>query len=214
VVSPDLKKCIAGQCRKLNVACWDLTGSAVDFLAKVAGLQVESDSRKLHPVDGFYCGRINAVSFALEHDDGLGLDTLADADVVLVGVSRTGKTPTSLFLAMQGFRVANVSLAKGVAAPAQLSAINPRKIVGLVIDSRQLTEIRGRRGHAWRMAQTEYTEPGAVLEEVEWSRRVFTKLHCAVLDVTDQAIEETAARIVDMLNLSEPSNHRAIQELS
>jgi regulator of PEP synthase PpsR (kinase-PPPase family) len=213
VVSADLKREISRQCKKLNLPCWDLTGSTVEFLAKAAKLTPESDFEKLHPVDGAYCGRINALGFALEHDDGLGLETLNEADIVLVGVSRTGKTPTSMFLAMQGFRAANVSLAVGVDVPRQLFGIDPKKVIGLVIDPVQLAEIRTRRQRAWRMSQTGYNEPQEVAREIAWSRRRFSELRCAVLDVTDQAIEETAARIVDMLGLHVPSNQGATEEL-
>jgi len=214
VVSSRIKKLIAGRCDELDIPCCDLTGPAVEFLAKAAALELKSDRQKLHPVDGVYCGRINAMTFALEHDDGLGLDTLGDADVVLVGVSRTGKTPTSMLLAMQGFRVANVSLAISVAPPRKLFSLDPRKIVGLVIDPGQLAEIRTRRQSAWRMNQTGYNEPREVAQEIEWSRQVFAKLRCPVLEVTDQAIEETAARIVDMLGLPDPSSQTAAQELA
>jgi [pyruvate, water dikinase]-phosphate phosphotransferase / [pyruvate, water dikinase] kinase len=214
VVSPELKKKITDRCNQMNVPCWDLTGSAVDFLAKAADLSPHHDPQNLHRVDSFYNGRINAVTFALEHDDGLGLDTISMADVVLVGVSRTGKTPTSMFLAMQGFRVANVSLALGIAPPNELRALDPKKIIGLVIDPGQLAEIRTRRQTGWRMNRTGYNEPREVAKEVEWSRRILAELHCTVLDVTDQAIEETAARIVDLLGLPDPSSHAAEEELS
>ncbi len=214
VIAPELKRQISALCEKLHVPCWDLTGSAVGFLAKAAKLEPQSDSQRLHPVDGAYCGRINAMAFTLEHDDGLGLDTLAEADIVLAGVSRTGKTPTSMLLAIQGFRAANVALAMGVTPPRELFALNSQKIIGLVIDPGQLAEIRTRRQTAWRMTQTGYNEPREVAKEIEWSRQVFANLRCPVLDVTDQAIEETAARIVDLLGIPEPSVRTQGQELT
>ena len=145
------------------------------------------------------------MSFTLEHDDGLGQDNLEEADVVLAGVSRTGKTPTSIYLAMLGFRVANISLAAQVEPPRQLLGLAPGKTVGLIIDPRRLAEIRTRRQTAWHMTQTNYNDPHGVQAEVEWSRRLFAKLRCPILDVTDQAIEETAARVLDLLGLSQPS---------
>ena len=111
-------------------------------------------------------------------------------------------------------RVANVSLAQGVAVPQELYALAPRKTVGLLIDPRQLAEIRTRRQTAWRMNQTTYNEPREVARELQWSRQVFAELHCVTLDVSDQAIEETAARIVDRLGLPEPVNQATGQELS
>jgi hypothetical protein len=214
VVSPDIKHEIAGWCLEIGSPCFDLTGPVVDFLAAASHIGPKSDPRNLHPVDEVYCGRINAMSFALEHDDGLGLDSLGEADIILVGVSRTGKTPTSMYLAMQGFRVANVSLAVQVEVPPQLSQVSSKKLVGLIIDPGQLAEIRTRRQTGWRMSQTRYNEPMEVQREIEWSRRQFARLHCPVLDVTDQAIEETAARIVDVLGLTEPVHCAAAEELS
>jgi hypothetical protein len=205
VVSPELKNEITARCRRLDVACCDLTGSTMEFLAKAARVEPLRDPRRLHRVDNAYCGRINAMSFTLEHDDGLGLDTLASADIVLAGVSRTGKTPTSIYLAMLGYRVANVSLAMQVEPPRPLLDLPPGKAVGLIIDPRQLAEIRTRRQTGWHMTQTSYNDPRRVQEEVEWSRRLFARLHMPILEVTDQAIEETAARILDLLALSQPS---------
>jgi regulator of PEP synthase PpsR (kinase-PPPase family) len=153
-------------------------------------------------VDAAYTRRVKAVEFALEHDDGLGLDTLHEADVVLVGVSRTSKTPTCMYLAQQGYKAANVSLASGVEPPAQLMALPKGKVAALAIDPRQLAEIRSRRQTAWKMADTSYNLPGAVAAEVAWSRRLFARAGWAVFDVTDQAIEETAARVVDRLGLN------------
>ena len=120
VVSRDLKIEIAGRSQKAGSPCCDLTGPAVEFLAGASHIQSTVDPRRLHRIDSTYCERINAMSFTLEHDDGLGQDSLGDADIVLVGVSRTGKTPTSIYLAMLGFRVANVSLATQVEPPSQL----------------------------------------------------------------------------------------------
>jgi len=205
VVSPELKLEIETRCGKLDTECCDLTGSTMEFLATAARVEPLQDHRRLHRVDDSYCGRINAMSFTLEHDDGLGQDNLEEADVVLAGVSRTGKTPTSIYLAMLGFRVANISLAAQVEPPRQLLGLAPGKTVGLIIDPRRLAEIRTRRQTAWHMTQTNYNDPHGVQAEVEWSRRLFAKLRCPILDVTDQAIEETAARVLDLLGLSQPS---------
>jgi regulator of PEP synthase PpsR (kinase-PPPase family) len=204
VVSSKTKRQITDHCRKQKMPCYDLTGPAVDFLAAVSKIAPNSDENRLHPIDAVYCDRINAMTYTVEHDDGLGLDTLGSADIVLAGVSRTGKTPTSVYLAMQGYRVANVSLAIEVAPPPELLALRPGSTVGLILDPMRLVEIRTRRQTAWNMAQTPYSEMERVEEEVAWSRKLFAKLRCPVLDVTDQAIEETAARLLDLLHLSQP----------
>jgi [pyruvate, water dikinase]-phosphate phosphotransferase / [pyruvate, water dikinase] kinase len=207
VVSERLKRRIARRCRQRGVPCTDLTGPAVKFLASASHIKPLHREQPLHPVDLLYCDRISAMDFTLAHDDSLGMERLADADIVLVGVSRTGKTPTSVYLAMQGFRVANISLSNGVPVPQELLNLTTKKIVGLVIDAERLTEIRTRRQLAWNMSSTAYNDRDAVEEEVRWCRRVFAQLSCPVLDVTNRAIEETAARILEVLGLSEPIHH-------
>jgi regulator of PEP synthase PpsR (kinase-PPPase family) len=205
VVSQELKSKIASYCQRMEIPCCDMTGSLVDFLSVASRTEPICDQNRLHRVDRVYYDRINAMSFTLEHDDGLGLDSLGAADIVLAGISRTGKTPTSVYLAMQGYRVANVSLAIEAPVPPQLMNLSRGKTVGLVIDAAHLAEIRARRQTAWQMAHTPYCDPQHVEEEIEWSRRIFGELHCPVLDVTDQAIEETAARVLDLLGMTEPA---------
>jgi regulator of PEP synthase PpsR (kinase-PPPase family) len=205
IVSPQLKLELSQRCEQMNVACYDLTGPTVEFLARAAGIQPLSDEQLLHRVDPVYVGRINAMSFTLEHDDGLGMENLGEADVVLAGVSRTGKTPTSVYLAMQGYRVANVALAAEAPVPPQLRQLPRRKAVGLIIEPAHLADIRGRRERAWNMAPSPYSDVRRVRQEIEWSRRLFRELNMPVLDVTEQAIEETAARVLDLLGLTEPA---------
>ncbi len=199
VVSEPAKRLISDRCNEWGVACCDLTGPFVQFLSAAAGVRAVPDADKLHRIDDRYRERIRAIDFTLEHDDGLGLDTLHEADVVLTGVSRTGKTPTAIYLAQQGLKVANVSLAMELDPPAQLLALPPNKVIGLVVTPAQLTSIRSRRQTGWRMNLTSYSEPEHVAQEVNWSKRLFARRGWAVLDVTDRAIEETAARITELL---------------
>jgi regulator of PEP synthase PpsR (kinase-PPPase family) len=201
VVSGEFKEQITAMCRSLKIPHFDMTGGAVGFLADVAGVAPRSDLASLHAVDAAYERRIEALEYTLSHDDGLGLSTLAEADVVLAGVSRTGKTPTSIYLAQQGYRVANVSLAVEVTPPPELLGLAGKKVVGLVIDPQQLTMIRARREADWQMERTSYGEPGHVVREMNWARQLFRRQAWPVLDVTDQAVEETAARIVHLLRL-------------
>jgi regulator of PEP synthase PpsR (kinase-PPPase family) len=200
VVSPKLKHAIEQHCRKLQAQCWDVTGPTASFLAGIAGVPAGVDPQRLHRVDDeAYVRRIEAIEFTMEHDDGLGLATLAEADVVLVGVSRTSKTPTCMYLAQQGLKAANVSLAKGVEPPVEVFALPPRKVIGLLIDPDRLTEIRSSRQAAWHMAGTAYNQRQAVQDEVDWSRRLFARSGWSTIDVTDQAVEETAGRILHMV---------------
>jgi regulator of PEP synthase PpsR (kinase-PPPase family) len=204
LIDPALKRRVARRCAALRLPACDLTGDFVHVLSEASGVTARPDVSRLHDVGEAYRRRVKAVEFALEHDDGLGLDTLHEADLVLSGVSRTSKTPTCMYLAQQGYKVANVSLAMRVEPPAQLLDLPKRKVAALVIDPGQLAEIRTRRQTAWHMADTAYNLPGSVEAEVAWSRRLFARAGWMVFDVTNQAIEETAARIVDRLGLAAP----------
>jgi len=200
LVSAELKGIVERRCAEIGVPCCDLTGRFIAFLSAVSGTAPTYDRGLLHNVAEAYHRRVEALEFTLAHDDGLGLDTLADADVVLTGVSRTSKTPTSIYLAQQGYRVANVSLAMAVDPPAQLLALPKGKVVAVAINPRRLTEIRARRQQAaWRMERTGYSDPKQVAGEVIWSRRLFDRQGWPVLDITDQAIEETAACVVELV---------------
>ncbi len=205
VVSREAKERIEGFCRERDMPCSDLTGGFLDFLARSSGVEPLSDWRRLHRVDEAYQRRIEAVEFVMTHDDGLGLETLQDADIVLTGVSRTSKTPTSIYLAQQGFKVGNVALANAIDPPRELLALTKKKVVGLVIDASQLSEIRTRRQTEWNMPTTRYNQRESVEEEIRWSRRLFQRQGWHVLDVTDRAIEETAARVLQLLGLSHAS---------
>jgi regulator of PEP synthase PpsR (kinase-PPPase family) len=204
MVAENLKEKIASFCRTTRLPHYDLTGGVVEFLSCATGVKPRSDVASLHRIDAGYKRRVGALEFTLDHDDGLGLATLADADIVLVGVSRTGKTPTSIYLAQQGYRVANVSLAIESPPPPQLFTLNAKKVVGLVINPQQLVLIRARRESDWLMSRTSYGEPANVVREVAWARQMFARQGWPILDVTDQAIEETAARIVSLLGLAGP----------
>jgi regulator of PEP synthase PpsR (kinase-PPPase family) len=201
VISEQAKHRIADFCRQRRVPCKDLTGGFVEFLAQTSGLTPGADPEQIHRVDEAYHRRIRAVEFTLAHDDGLGLESIGDADLVLCGVSRTSKTPTSIYLSQLGYRVANVSLAMGVEPPQELMRLPRGRVVGLIIDPHRLVEIRRRRNAEWSMGPNQYDNEDAVAEEIKWSRRLFGRQGWPVIDVTNNAIEETAARVLDLLKL-------------
>jgi regulator of PEP synthase PpsR (kinase-PPPase family) len=205
VVSPESKRVIADTCAALKLPACDLTGGFVDFLAKHSGIRPDADVKRIHDISDEYHRRIKAVEFTLEHADGLGLETIDEADIVLVGVSRTSKTPTSVYLGQQGYKVANVSLAMVVEPPRQLLELRRKTVVGLLIDPFRLKEIRTNRQAAWHMSQTSYSDLEAVRDEVNWSRRLFLKQGWPTLDVTSRAVEESAAKILEILKPPRPS---------
>jgi regulator of PEP synthase PpsR (kinase-PPPase family) len=160
-----------------------------------------------HALDAEYFARIEAMDFAMAHDDGQQLANLDKADVVLVGVSRTSKTPTSLYLANRGIRCANVPIVPGVPLPVELDDLAHPLVVGLTNDPSSLVHVRLNRLRMLNeRRETTYVDPDAVKAEVAAARRLFSQRGWPVLDVTRRSIEETAAAVLELYN-----DHRARQ---
>ncbi|MEM1398429.1 MAG: kinase/pyrophosphorylase, partial [Pseudomonadota bacterium] len=148
-----------------------------------------------------YFSRMEAMDFALAHDDGQGAGDYHRADVIVVGVSRTSKTPVTLYLANRGILAANIPFVPGVPMPRELDEIKKPLIVGLTKDAEQLIQIRrSRLSFLQQTEKTHYVDPEMVREELKEARRLFSKNSWPVIDVSRRAIEETAAEIVGMLN--------------
>ena len=150
------------------------------------------------PLDSAYFRRMAAIEFAVKFDDGIG-GGLRDADVVLVGVSRTSKTPLSMYLGNMGYKTANVPLVKGIEPPRELFEVDTAKIVGLTIDAHRLAEIRQARVRQMRANPKAYAELVEIYDELEHAAAVHRKLGCPVLDITEQSIEETASRVIKLV---------------
>jgi regulator of PEP synthase PpsR (kinase-PPPase family) len=156
----------------------------------------------LHQVDTEYFKRVEAVNFTVKQDDGQELRHLYRADMVLVGVSRTSKTPLSIYLAHKGYKVANVPLVKGIEPPRELFEIDQKKVVGLLIDARRLVELRSARLRNLRQnPRGSYADFEVVEDELEWCRRIYrNNAQWQVIDVTNKSVEESAAEILRRVN--------------
>lgn len=183
-----------------NFPFYDLTGNVVAFLEKASGLDARPNAEALHELNRDYDKRINALDFAVEHDDGLREKTLQDADIVLVGVSRTSKTPTSIYLAHKGYRVANVPIVPDMPAPDLAQEDLEGRVVGLTIQPERLAAIRKLRAEHDGIPGTEYTSLEAICRELDIANRLFLRLHCPVIDVTNHAVEETGALVLKALH--------------
>ena len=147
------------------------------------------------PLNSAYFKRMEAIEFAVRYDDGVA-HGLHDADVVLVGVSRTSKTPLSIYLGYLGHKAANVPVVKGIAPPADLFTVDQRKIVGLTIDPNRLVEIRRARARTMGARSRQYAELMEIYEELEQAENLHRRLSCPVVDVSELSIEETAHRVL------------------
>jgi regulator of PEP synthase PpsR (kinase-PPPase family) len=183
LVDTNLRDALEAACRKLRVPFHAVLDPVLSALSRYLHQTAAHLPGRQHALDAEYFGRIEAMDFAMAHDDGQQLHNLDKADVVLVGVSRTSKTPTSLYLANRGIRVANVPIVPGVKLPDELDHVRLNRL-------RMLNEKR----------QTTYVDPDAVKAEVTAARRLFSQRGWPVLDVTRRSIEETAAAILDLYN--------------
>jgi regulator of PEP synthase PpsR (kinase-PPPase family) len=139
-----------------------------------------------------------AIEFAVRYDDGMG-EGLHEADIVLVGVSRTSKTPLSMYLGYMGYKTANVPIVKGIALPPALFEIDQTKVVGLTIDAERLAEIRQQRARRLGGDNRRYAELLEVYEELEEAAAVHRRLGCPVIEISELSIEETAARVIRLI---------------
>ncbi len=150
-------------------------------------------------LDDQYFRRISAIEFAVRYDDGVGRG-LEEADIVLVGVSRTSKTPLSMYLGYLGYKTANVPIVNGIAPPKELKEIDPTKIVGLTIGAERLAEIRQARARTLGgSSHGNYAGLAAIYEELEEAERVHRRLGCPVIDMSELSIEETATRVIRLV---------------
>jgi regulator of PEP synthase PpsR (kinase-PPPase family) len=197
LVEPEMRDCMRMLCRRAKLHYCDLLGHPIDAVARVSGVAARMTPGSRPPLNQAYFKRMEAIEFAVKFDDGVGRG-LHDADVVLVGVSRTSKTPLSIYLGYLGHKTANVPIVKGIEPPKELFEIDVTKVVGLTIDPSRLMDIRRARvRHMGTGARNrQYAELNEIYEELEEASAVHRRLGCPVIDISDLSIEETAHRIL------------------
>jgi hypothetical protein len=198
IVKPELRDALRDFCRRAHVHYCDILGPPLNSIAKVTGRPAVMAPGIRHPLDSTYFRRMKAIEFAVKYDDGIG-GGLHEADVVLVGVSRTSKTPLSMYLGYMGYKTANVPIVLGLEPPKELFEIDPARIVGLSIDAARLVEIRQERVRQMRASPKAYAELLEIYEELEQADAIHRRLGCPVIDITEQSIEETASRVVKLV---------------
>ena len=194
LVEPELRTAMHELCRRGKVHYCDLLQRPLDAVAKVSGRVARMEAGARPRLDEQYFRRIAAIEFAVRQDDGLGRH-LNRADVVLCGVSRTSKTPLSIYLGYLGWRAANVPLVKGIEPPAELFEVERARVVGLTIAAERLAEIRSERV-AQMGGDRSYASLEEIYDDLDHAAAVQRRLGCPVLDVTELSIEEIALRII------------------
>ncbi len=198
LVEPELRELMRALCKRYRLHYCDLLGHPIEAVARVSGSPATHRPGARTVLDSSYFKRIAAIEFAVRYDDGAGAQQLQEADIVLVGVSRSSKTPLSMYLAYLGYKTANVPIVKGIEPPKELAKLDPAKVVGLTIDAEALAAIRGERARGMG-GGGRYADLAEIYDELEYAAAVHKRLGCPVIEVSNLAIEETARRIVRLV---------------
>lgn len=201
LADPSLKAAVTLACARRRMRCCDVTGPTVQFLEAAGGVQAASRPKPVHTVDASYMGRMSALEFAMQHDDNRRLERLAEAEIVLVGISRVSKSPNALFMAYRGFRVANVAIVPSEGLPRPLARHRRRNVVALTIQPKRLAEIRDKRFEGWRLDGMDYADLTSVIHEVRDAETIYRRRRWPIIDTTDRTVEETSARTLRALRL-------------
>ena len=199
IVNDEMRDKILAECRSRGIPAVSVLDPVVNLLGRVLGQTTQNLPGGQRRLNMAYFDRIAAVDFAVSHDDGMNMGQLEQADILLVGVSRTSKTPTSMYLAHRGYKVANYALVPQVPFPLHhLDGLN-LLVVGLTNDPKRLSQIR--RTRQMTMADTDnvtYVDVDQITEEVRHGRRLFSEQNWPVIDVTRRSVEETAAAVIQL----------------
>jgi regulator of PEP synthase PpsR (kinase-PPPase family) len=202
IVETKLAKYISFKSEENNVPCFGILGNLILSFSKLLNQKAIHKPSAQHVLDADYYKRIEAIQFTMSHDDGKKVDDINDADVVLLGVSRTSKTPTSIYLANRGYKTVNVPLVLDQKIPEDLYSNITSCIVGLVADPERLSDIRRNRVAIMQDQNLkEYTDLEFIKKEVENSKKLFKKNSWPIIDVTRRSVEETAASILKIIEI-------------
>lgn len=192
-------KKIRDACTEAGVPAVDVLGPAVKALSEYTGLEPSLQPGLIRMMDARYFKKIEAIEFSVKFDDGKDPRGVLEADIVLIGISRTSKTPISMFLATKGYKVANIPLVPEAPVPKELDMIPSSKIIGLKIDCELLLKIRQERLLTMGVSgKSDYADMLRIYEELEYSEQVMRKIGCRRINVSNKAIEENAAKILEI----------------
>jgi regulator of PEP synthase PpsR (kinase-PPPase family) len=197
LVDGHLRSKLIETARSRNVVAIDLMGPLLSHLSQVLSLEPAGQPGLYHKLREDYFSRVEAIEFAVAHDDGKGAGSLNQAEIVLLGPSRVGKTPLSMYLSVRGWKVANVPLVKGIPPPEELFQVDRKRVVGLILDPGQLVAHRQRRqGRLGLLSNSEYLDPFKIQQEIEEAERIYRRGGFRVVNTTDRPIEESAEAII------------------
>jgi regulator of PEP synthase PpsR (kinase-PPPase family) len=198
IVDSNLAKFLANKSDERKIPCFGVLGNLILSFSKLLNQQASHVPSGQHALNEEYYERIEAIQFTMNHDDGNMVEELDKSDLILLGVSRTSKTPTSIYLANKGFKTSNIPLVNENSIPESLKK-NPKMacVIGLTTEAERLVDIRKNRMMTLKEREnTSYTDIQKIKEEVEGAKKTFTKYKWPTIDVTRKSVEETAASII------------------
>jgi len=199
LVNPELRSKLQSACRRLQIPCVSVLQPIMAAFGGYLKSEIHAHPGRQHALDSGYYARIAAMDYAMTHDDGQATWNLDEADVVIVGVSRTSKTPTCIYLANRGIKAANIPIVLGVDLPHEVFEVRNPLVVGLIKDPRSLIQVRRNRLRMLNEGEeTDYTNPETVAEEVKFAQRLYAQQGWPIIDITRRSIEETAAAIIQL----------------
>jgi regulator of PEP synthase PpsR (kinase-PPPase family) len=201
LVNPEIRTRLEAECDILGLPAVSALDEVTDAFEQSLGQQAQGRPGRQHAMDAAYFARVEAIQFTIAHDDGVGWEDWEQADVVLAGVSRTSKTPTSIYLANRGYKTANIPIVIESPPPPALFGLRQPLVVGLTTAPERLIQVRRNRLISLNQApETAYVDQEKVTREVQFARRMFADNGWPVIDVTRRSIEETAAAVINLLN--------------
>jgi [pyruvate, water dikinase]-phosphate phosphotransferase / [pyruvate, water dikinase] kinase len=201
LVNPEMRRTLENKCRASGLPVLAPLDLVTNQLSEILGQAAQARPGGQHMLDAAYFARVEAIQFTITHDDGLNWENWEQADIILAGVSRTSKTPTSIYLANRGYRTANIPLVIESPPPSALYALKNPLVVGLITSAERLIQVRRNRLLSLNQApETDYVDQVAVAREIGFARRIFADNGWPVIDMTRKSIEEAAAAIINLVN--------------
>jgi hypothetical protein len=209
IMKDDLVEELRKACHDIQVPCIPVLSHIIAEFSNYLRENVSQMVGRQHLLDNQYFSRVDAISYTITHDDGQSTWDLYEADVVIIGVSRTSKSPTSIYLSCRGFKVANIPFVSFETMPSTLYDLKSPLIVGLVINPEKLIQIRQTRlTSIGSEFSNEYIDLDSIKKEINESRKLFAKLDCPIIDVTKRSVEETSAKIIQLLQDKRLKEHK------
>ncbi|WP_455479412.1 pyruvate, water dikinase regulatory protein [Bartonella sp. B23] len=200
IIDKKIRLLLRRGCEKINVPCIDILHPVLDAFQSYLGTPTNLRASAQHDLNADYFRRIDALDFTIEHDDGQYSSDLSSADVILVGISRTSKTPTSIYLANRGIKTANIPLIPGIDLPEAILEAKNALTIGLIASAERISHIRQNRDLGECCAIESYTDRISIAEELTYAKRICERFGWPIIDVTRRSIEETAAAIFELLS--------------